>query len=142
MESTMGTENQFLKVVLIQAAHTFNPRIQEAEAGRSLSLRPAWSTELVSGYPGLHRETLPQKTNKKPKAGATHMHSYVHNTANKTVRGQAIISGSLKGYQDGISEGYFLNVIQMSSGQADLTIAAYNCSNESGKYEKWGINLF
>lgn len=25
-------------------AHTFNPRIQEAEAGRSLGSRPAWST--------------------------------------------------------------------------------------------------
>jgi hypothetical protein len=37
----------------------------EAEAGRSLSLRPAWSTEWVSGQPGLHRETLSRKT--KPK---------------------------------------------------------------------------
>jgi hypothetical protein len=26
-------------------AHTFNPSTQEAEAGRFLSLRPAWSTE-------------------------------------------------------------------------------------------------
>jgi hypothetical protein len=25
--------------------HTFNPSIWEAEAGRSLSLRPAWTTE-------------------------------------------------------------------------------------------------
>jgi hypothetical protein len=26
-------------------AHTFNPSSREAEAGRFLSLRPAWSTE-------------------------------------------------------------------------------------------------
>ena len=36
------------------------PCIQEAEAGRSLSLRPAWSTERIPGQPGLHRETLSQ----------------------------------------------------------------------------------
>jgi hypothetical protein len=36
--------------------HTFNPRAQEAEAGRSLSLRPAWCTEEILGQPGLHRE--------------------------------------------------------------------------------------
>ena len=32
----------------------------EAEAGGSLSSRPAWSIELVPGQPGLHRETLAQ----------------------------------------------------------------------------------
>ena len=37
----------------------------EAEAGRSLSLMPAWSTEQVPGQPGLHREILSQKTNKQ-----------------------------------------------------------------------------
>jgi hypothetical protein len=30
--------------------------------GGFLSLRPAWSTEWVPGQPGLHRETLSQKT--------------------------------------------------------------------------------
>jgi hypothetical protein len=30
--------------------------------GRSLSSRPAWSTEQVAGQPGLHRETLSQQT--------------------------------------------------------------------------------
>jgi hypothetical protein len=39
-------------------AHTFNPNTQETEAGRDLSLRPAWSIELVPGKPWLHRETL------------------------------------------------------------------------------------
>lgn len=28
-------------------AHNFNARIQEAEAGKSLSLKSAWSAELV-----------------------------------------------------------------------------------------------
>jgi hypothetical protein len=32
--------------------------LEEAEAGRSLSLTLAWSTEQVLGQPGLHRETL------------------------------------------------------------------------------------
>ena len=41
-------------------AHSFNPSIQEAEAGGFLSLRPAWST--VLGQPGLYRETLSRKT--------------------------------------------------------------------------------
>lgn len=36
--------------------HSFCPS-REAEAGSSLSLRPAWPKELV---PGLPRETLPQ----------------------------------------------------------------------------------
>jgi hypothetical protein len=46
-------------------AHTFKPSALEAEAGGSLSSRPAWSTEWVLGQPGLHRETLSQKTNKQ-----------------------------------------------------------------------------
>jgi hypothetical protein len=36
----------------------------EAEAGRSLSLRPAWSTELAPGQPELHRKTMSRKKNK------------------------------------------------------------------------------
>jgi hypothetical protein len=57
-------------------AHTFNPSTQEAEAGGFLSSRPAWSTKLVPGQLGLHREkpclknkTKQNKTkqNKKPK---------------------------------------------------------------------------
>jgi hypothetical protein len=43
-------------------AHTFSPSTREAEAGRFLSLRPAWSIE-----PGLYRETLSPKTKKKKK---------------------------------------------------------------------------
>ena len=42
-------------------AHAFNPSIQEAEAGESLSSRPTWSTERVPSQPGLHREILSQK---------------------------------------------------------------------------------
>jgi hypothetical protein len=36
-------------------AHAFNPSTREAEAGRFLSSRPAWSTEWVPGQSGLHR---------------------------------------------------------------------------------------
>ena len=45
--------------------HAFNPSTWEAEAGGFLSSRPAWSTKLVPGQPGLHRETLSQKTKTK-----------------------------------------------------------------------------
>jgi hypothetical protein len=43
-------------------AHSFNPSTWEAEAGRFLSSRPAWSTKWVPGQPGLYRETLSWKT--------------------------------------------------------------------------------
>jgi hypothetical protein len=46
-------------------AHAFNPSTGEAEAGGFLSSRPAWSTKWVPGQPGLHRETLSQKTKQK-----------------------------------------------------------------------------
>jgi hypothetical protein len=46
-------------------AHAFNPSTREAEAGRFLSTRPAWSTKWAPGQPGLYRETLSQKTKKK-----------------------------------------------------------------------------
>jgi hypothetical protein len=51
-------------------AHTFNPSTLEAEAGRFLSSKPAWSTEWVPGQPGLHRETLSRKNKKEKKKGA------------------------------------------------------------------------
>jgi hypothetical protein len=55
--------------------HTFNPSTWEAEAGGSLSSRPAWSTEWAPGQPGLHRETLSQKIQKniKQKNGEINM---------------------------------------------------------------------
>ena len=44
------------------------PSTQEAEAGRSLSLRPARSAEGDPGQPGLHRETLsPREKRRKEK---------------------------------------------------------------------------
>jgi hypothetical protein len=48
-------------------AHAFNPSTREAEAGGFLSSRPAWSTKWVPGQPGLYRETLSQKNQKKKK---------------------------------------------------------------------------
>ena len=45
-------------------AHTFNPRTQEAEAeaGDPPSSRSAWSTERISGQPGLYKKQ--KQTNK------------------------------------------------------------------------------
>lgn len=42
--------------------HPFNPSAQEAEAGESLTLKPAWSTyRVVPGQLGLHHEILSPK---------------------------------------------------------------------------------
>jgi hypothetical protein len=49
--------------------HAFNPSTWEAEAGRSLSLRPAWSTKWVPGQPELYRETLSPGKKKKKELG-------------------------------------------------------------------------
>jgi hypothetical protein len=61
-------------------AHAFNPSTWEAEAGRFLSSRPAWSTEWVPGQPGLYRETLSQKktkqTNKQKKSWLSYVYEY------------------------------------------------------------------
>jgi hypothetical protein len=46
-------------------AHAFNPSTHQAEAGRFLSLRSAWSTERVPRHPGLHRERCLKQTNKQ-----------------------------------------------------------------------------
>jgi hypothetical protein len=46
-------------------AYTFNPSTREAEAGRFLSSRPAWSTKRAPGQPGLYRETLSLKKKKR-----------------------------------------------------------------------------
>jgi hypothetical protein len=50
----------------VVVVHAFNQSSQ-AEAGKLLSWRPAWSTEWVPGQPGLHRETLSVKTEKRKK---------------------------------------------------------------------------
>ena len=47
--------------------HTFNSSIWEAEPGRSLILRPAWSTDRVPGQPELQKEPLSSKMNKQTK---------------------------------------------------------------------------
>jgi hypothetical protein len=48
----------------VVSVYTFNHNIWGAEAGRSLSLRPAWSSERVLGWPELHCETLSLKKKK------------------------------------------------------------------------------
>lgn len=45
--------------------HTFKPSTLEAEAGESVSLKPAWSIKGVPGPPGLHRETICWKAKQK-----------------------------------------------------------------------------
>jgi hypothetical protein len=47
--------------------NAFNLSTWEAEAGRFLSWRPAWSTDWVPGQPGMYRKTLSQKNQKQTK---------------------------------------------------------------------------
>ena len=47
--------------------HAFNASTWEAEVGGILISRPASSTEWIPGQPGLHRETLSGKSQKKKK---------------------------------------------------------------------------
>jgi hypothetical protein len=51
----------------------------EAEAGGFLISRPAWSTEWVPGQPGLHRETLSQKTKTKTKKKERKKKIFIYN---------------------------------------------------------------
>ena len=71
--------------------HPFNPSTWEAEAGGFLSPRPAWSTKRDPGQPGLHRETLYQKTkpnqNQKPKKK---QNKKINKKQNKTKRQRKI----------------------------------------------------
>lgn len=47
------------------AGAPFNASTQEAETGKSPSVRIAWSTEQVTGQPVLHKETLSQNPSKQ-----------------------------------------------------------------------------
>jgi hypothetical protein len=84
-----ATKQGFVKVK--SGGAVFNPSTCEAEAGGFLSSRPAWSTELAPGQPGLHRETLSQK-NKKTK----------QNKTKKCVCG----GGGLERWYGGLNENY------------------------------------
>ena len=59
-------------------AHAFSPSTWEAEAGRILSSRPAWSTEWIPGQPLLHRETLSQNKQTKKKIKNQLLHEFLH----------------------------------------------------------------
>jgi hypothetical protein len=64
-------------------AHAFNPSTWEAEAGRFLSSRPAWSIERVPGQPELYRETLSQTKQNKTKQNKTKQNKSKQNKKEK-----------------------------------------------------------
>jgi hypothetical protein len=66
-----------------RVAHTFNHTTQEAEAGGSLSSRPAWYTNQAPGQPGLHRKTLSSKTKQTNKKCFTSCPSFNCHMLNK-----------------------------------------------------------
>lgn len=54
-----------LESLVVVVVHTFDPSIRKTEAGGSMSSRPAWWTEQVTGWLELHKETLPHPTPQK-----------------------------------------------------------------------------
>jgi hypothetical protein len=58
-------KNTFISWAVV--VHAFNPSTWNTEAGRFLSLRPAWSTEWVPGQPEIYRKILSQKNKQKQK---------------------------------------------------------------------------
>jgi hypothetical protein len=58
-------------------AHAFQSSTQEAEADRSLNLRPAWSIEQDARHLGLHREMLSQKQEAKQQQKSSLFPSYM-----------------------------------------------------------------
>lgn len=58
-----GTKNTVKKIQKKDKTIILIPSTRETQAGRALSLRPAWSTKSVPGQPRLHTENLSQKPN-------------------------------------------------------------------------------
>jgi hypothetical protein len=56
-----GMSFKLLGLSWAMVMYGFKSSTREAEAGRSLSLKSAWSTEQVLGQPRLHKETLSTK---------------------------------------------------------------------------------
>jgi hypothetical protein len=68
IQSPMESPNPSFKkhYCTLGVVHTFNPSTQEAEAGRFLSSRPAWSTKWVPDSQGYtEKPCLKKQTNKK-----------------------------------------------------------------------------
>ncbi|KAM7319130.1 hypothetical protein ACRRTK_022242 [Alexandromys fortis] len=61
IQATTYAKTQKQNKTQVGMTHAFNRSSWEAEAGGSLSLRPAWSTEQFSGQSWLHSESLSQK---------------------------------------------------------------------------------
>jgi hypothetical protein len=114
---------------LVVAAHPFNPRMwEEANAGRSLSSRPAWSTERV---PELHRETPPKKKNNNrsyPRNGCLEhrisgdpgqLMSHVHHTQVTKARGKNV--SMLLGFQGLYLYDYKTLLFQTSNAGSTVT---------------------
>ena len=92
----MASHRLLIRLLKSQLGVEARPLVPEL-TGRSLNSRPAWSTELVPGKPGLHRETLSQK-NKQTK----------HNNNNKNPKNRASSQTILSSY---LSKGSFLTIL-------------------------------
>lgn len=61
MEKIFEKRNIRKWIELYVVTHAFNPSSEKREAGRSLSLKPSWSTDPISGQPNLGRGRNYQK---------------------------------------------------------------------------------
>ena len=88
------------------AVHAFNPSTWEAEAGRFLSSRPAWSTKWVPGQPGLHREILSQKNqpNKQTQMSKLHNRCFTHSLILRLVKQVCVRSTRISSEQEKYTE--------------------------------------
>lgn len=66
--------------------HTFNPSTHEAEADKSMSLKPAWFTEHVSGQPGLHTQHTQNLSQKKKRKKGRRKKEYFIRASRKETR--------------------------------------------------------
>jgi hypothetical protein len=81
-QETASRQDAALMLNKNMVVHTFNPSSWEAEAGGSLNLRPAWSTQQVPGQAGRYRENLSRKSTKQQKT-KLNINSQQNNNNNK-----------------------------------------------------------
>jgi hydroxyethylthiazole kinase-like sugar kinase family protein len=80
-------------------------------------VRPAWSTECISGEPELHKETLSRKTTTTTTTKYTQAHSYItHNSKNATNSNGHQLLNEQTGSGNSLTTCNALNMLGQGSG--------------------------